>query len=351
MAAILLASIGTVTGIVLLRRAGVGISQMGPLFAVMGFVGLTLTLSPLISLLEGCNQVQTVNRYRLGQAVTGSLIVWAFLSVGAGLWAVAAAVATQFVWELAIVIGRYRRFFIQLLRTKTEGFSWREEVWPLQWRIGAQSIFRYVAFLPVYPVLFDVHGPGLAGRYGLTWQILNGLLMVSYAYVRTKSPEFGLLIAEKRRSESKQLFLRATLGSSLLLLALTMSFCAALWILATVDIGSSQDVTNAFLEPSVCVWLAIALLPMHVTQCLSMYIRAQKFDPIWRVSIPACIILAGLSYLAAKAGSMVGIAAAMMLSFGSSAIALSFMVQWYDRYFSQRERLASKTLREDADGE
>ena len=337
LAAVVLATVGIIVGVILLQRKGVAWAQMGPLFAAMLMAGMAFSVSPLIAILEGCNQVQQVNRYRLGQAVTGSLVVWAFLGSGFSMWAVAAGIAVQLGWELALVFTHYRKFFTQILRTATREFSWRTEVWPLQWRIGVQSVARYVAFLPIYPVLFDSHGPELAGRYGLTWQVMSNMMMVAYAYVRTRSPEFGQLIAEDRRAESNQLFRRATIGSTVLLSAMSVSFCVALFVLHQWRWEYAVKFVDAFLQPSTCLWFALALVPIHLTQCFAMHIRSQKFDPIWRVNLPACATLTLLAYFAAKSGNVDSIAAAMIVTFTASTIALSFMWRWYHRYFERIE--------------
>ena len=194
-AALVLVVVGIIAGIILLKRQNVLETAIAPMAVAMVLAGSALSLSPMIAILEGCDQVKTVNRSRLGQAIIGSFVVWVCLLSGAGLWTAAAAIATQLAWELGLVFWRYRKFFTQLYRTRPSHFDWRREIWPLQWRIGVQSIARYLAFLPILPVLFDTQGPEVAGRYGMTWQVMSNLLMVAYSYVRTRSPEFGRLIA------------------------------------------------------------------------------------------------------------------------------------------------------------
>ena len=203
-ASLVLMLVGTIIGSVLLARQNVIQTSIGPLIVAIVLAAMTLALSPMVAILEGCNQVRTVNRYRLGQVMTGSLVVWACLAGGAGLWTAAAAILVQLVWEFWLIASRYRPFFVQLLRQPPGDFDWRREIWPLQWRIGVQSVVQFLAFLPIVPVLFDTQGPVVAGLYGLTWQVLNSLLMVAYAYLRTRSPDFGRLIAEKPSQRSQR---------------------------------------------------------------------------------------------------------------------------------------------------
>lgn len=332
-AATVLVIAGTIAGVVLLQRQNVAGQAAGPLAVAILLSAAALSLSPMIAILEGCDQVNTVNRYRLGQTVSGSLVVWICLVGGAGLWTAAAAIGTQLAWELGLVFGRYRRFFVQLYRTPPRHFDWQREIWPLQWRIGVQSIARYLAFLPILPVLFDTQGPELAGRYGMTWQVMSNLMMVAYAYVRTRSPEFGRLIAEQRRDESNSAFQRVTAGSTMLLILLVASFCIGLSVATMINWPVAQKLAGRFLTPWTCVWFALAVIPLHTTQCFAMYIRAQKFDPIWRVNLPSCLSFALLAYWAALSGNVHWIAISMAVIFTLSTIALALMWRFYHRHF------------------
>ncbi|QDV45505.1 hypothetical protein Enr13x_53840 [Stieleria neptunia] len=342
-ASVTLVLVGVAAGAILLGRQDVFQTAFAPLAVAMVLSGMAFSLAPLIAILEGCDQVRTVNRYRLGQTVLGSFVVWICLVTGAGLWTAAASIATQLAWELVLVGWRYRVFFLQLSRTPRNHFDWRHEIWPLQWRIGVQSIVRYLAFLPILPVLFDAHGPEIAGRYGMTWQVISNLMMVAYVYVRTRSPEFGRLIAERRRVESNLAFKRVTIGSTVLLVALVTSFCVSLVLLNALQWPPTEQIVSRFLSITACACFAVAVIPMHLTQCFSMFIRAQKFDPIWRVSLPSGLTLAALAYFSALSGRVEWIAASMTLTFGGSAIALSLMCRWYDQHFRQIEKGASRS--------
>lgn len=333
-AAVFLVAIGVFAGWILLWRRGMETVGMPPLVVAMLLAGAVFALSPLVAILEGCNQIKAVNRYRLLQITSGSLAVWACMSLGAGIWTAAVAIAIQLVWELMLVLRSYGAFFSQLRRTVGAGFNWKSEIWPLQWRIGIQSIAYYLAFLPIYPVLFDAEGAERAGQYGLTWQVISSLLMVSYAYLRTRSPEFGRLIAEGRRDQSNSAFRQVTIGSTLLLILTTGSFCVVLYGLGLADNEITTRISSGFLSVGTCVWFAIAVIPIHLTQCFGMHIRSQKFDPIWRISIPANLFLAIFACWAAALGEVKLIAAGMFVTNLFSAIALGLMWLWYDRSFS-----------------
>ncbi|MDM4016065.1 lipopolysaccharide biosynthesis protein [Roseiconus lacunae] len=337
-AALLLCIGGSTFGYVMLSRQGLLGTAFAPLLVAIVLGSLTLALAPLVGILEGGSQIQVVNRYRLGQVVTGSVVVWACLLLGAGLWTAAAAVAVQLVWEVVLIAGKYRGFFLQLTRTPSSEFRWRDEIWPLQWRIGVQSIARYLAFFPIYPALFDTQGPAVAGRYGMTWQIFSNLLMVSYVFVRSKAPDFGRLIAEGRRQTSVTLFRQVTHGSTVVLIGLVSAFCIAIAVLNSLPFDLTKQFASRFLTIGQCAAFAFAVIPIHLTQCFSMYIRSQRFDPIWRVNLPTCLTLAVLGYLAAGSGRITTIAIAILVVYSFATIALATMSRWYDRHFRQLDQ-------------
>ena len=128
-----------------------------------------------------------------------------------------------------------------------------------------------------------------------------------------------------------------TVGSTLLLVGLVASFCLTLFALGMIDWPVAQKVAGRFLTPATCLCFAVALIPIHTTQCFAMYIRSQKFDPIWRVNLPACSSLALLAYLAARSGHIEWIAASMAIVFSISTIALAMMWRWYHRHFQAVE--------------
>jgi len=48
---------------------------------------LTFPLTPVWALLQGCGQINEVNRYRFIDGIGRSLVLWSSISAGAGLWA------------------------------------------------------------------------------------------------------------------------------------------------------------------------------------------------------------------------------------------------------------------------
>lgn len=309
--ALMLVGIGI--GIGLFYQQGLLERAISPLVVGMLFAGCSLALAPLVAVLEGCNQVEHVNRYRLMQAITGSVVVWTCLAGGAGLWTAVFSVLMQFLWECGLILRRFRPLFSQLWRTKADSFDWKAEIWPLQWKMGLQSVVRHLAYFPLIPTLFACQGPEVAGRMGMTWQVLTNLSLVAYAWIRTRAPEFGRLIAEKNQSASNRAFFKATIGSTLLLLLAIASFLIVLVILRNSTFELGAKVAGRFLDPGTILWFAIAIVPLHLTQCFAIHIRSHKIDPVWRITIIGNVILGISIYVAASRIGVDAVGIAMLI--------------------------------------
>lgn len=269
------------------EAASTDIAWLGPWLCAVGLVGAGLVLSPFIAVLEGCNQVHAVYRLRLVQAVVGNLVVWPAILLGANLWVVVAAGAVQLAAEAWLVLVRFRPMWRSLPRLTKQRIRWSQEVWPLQWRLAAQSVMHYVAFCLFTPIIFHYHGSALAGRMGMTWTVLTALQMAAFSWIRTRASRFGMLVARKDYGQLDRTFRRSAEISTLVLAAALGAFCAALWGLNSIDYPLAQDLAGRLLSPIETLVFAATVLLSHLPQCFGVYLRAHKRDPLIWLWLPA----------------------------------------------------------------
>ncbi len=261
-----------------------------PWCAVLLLATGSLALSPRVAVLEGCQQVLAVNRVRFWQAVTGSVVVWAAMLSGAGLWVVAVATLVQLVWELYLVRGLYRPFFTSLSHVSAR-FHWRRDVWPLQWRIGIQSVVRYFAFYLFTPVMFAFHGAVVAGQMGMTWSILSNIQLAAFAWLRTRAPRYGALIARREYDVLDREFLRVFSVSFLALLLALGAFTSLIFTFGLTRVHLLESLAQRFLDPGTIAVFAFGLVASHIAQCLVVYLRAHKRDPLVCVLVTANVLI------------------------------------------------------------
>ena len=300
-AAVLFVVVAGGAGLAMFSAWEEGVGWVAPWVSVMLMAGIGLVLSPYISVLEGCDQMATVNQYRLGQALTGSIAVWTAIVLGAELWVVLVALAMQVFWEL-LLLARFRPFWASL-PNQGAAFPWRTEVWPLQWRLAVQSIFRYFAFGLFAMVTLAYHGPEAAGPVGMTWMVLMGLQQAAFSWVRTRAPVFGALVTRKDYARLDRLFCRLTTVSMAVLLLALAAFCVAIWLINHWD----HPWGGRLLPPLPTLTFSVAIWVAHFPQCLGVYLRAHKRDPLLRLTVVANSMIGLLVW---QVGGHVGIQAA-----------------------------------------
>ena len=310
-----LGSVGFITivgafGTIVLHDGGAEIAWQMPWGTVMVLAGLLFWMSPLNALLEGCNQVASVQRFRFVQATASSIALWTAVALGWGLWAAVASVGIRVLTNLAFFVLRYRRFFAPFMKsTDGECIPFRSEVWPLQWRLAVSGLTGFVTFALIVPVIKAYHGAELAGRMGMTWTLITAVQAASLAWVQTRVPLFGMLIAKNDFRELDRVFWKLTLISFAALSAGAIGITGGLFVLQ----NWFPEWGEKFLPIPPTLALLAGVLCFHLPQCQAMYLRAHKVDPlllistISNVAIGLAIWLGGTSH--GPFGASIGYAA------------------------------------------
>jgi len=265
-----------------------------PWVALVVVSGLLLWTLPFGELLVGCGQVANVNRFRLLQAVAANLAVWTGLCLGAGLWIAVAAAGARLVVELCLLGWRYRRFFQCLIRSPVGAkISWRDELWPLQWRLALAAVSGYFALSLFTPIMFHYHGPAVAGQMGMTWTIVLALQGAAAAWVYARVPRFGVLIAHGEYAELDLLFRRLVIVS----LAVLTAGALAAWCVVVLLNVSGIWLADRLLAPLPLAVFLLGTVPSHVAESQELYIRAHKRDPVLPVCVSGNVITGLLVWL------------------------------------------------------
>jgi hypothetical protein len=302
----------------------------------------SLISAGLVAILEGCNQVVAVNRNRLGQVICGSFVVWSVIAGGGTLWAIPASLATQLAWELKLIGFTYRNLMITITKASDTGLNWRQEIWPLQWKLGLQGFVHQLAFTPMIPVLYHWHGPVIAGQAGMTLSTLIQLLGVASMWIRTRAPQFGELIAQKKRSTLDHLFKRVTFFSTAGLFALVTLFCSMLFLMGKVDHEWTAKLANRFLPVPLVIGIAFATLPLHLMQCFATYLRSHKVDPLWRITIVSNLLLTLAVVLGEIQFGAIALGASIMIVYGFITLPAVLMAWRKFRAEQSRRKLSSR---------
>lgn len=293
------------------------VSWQAPWLALSLLTTLQLACLPLTSILEGCNQLQVLNRVRLVQAICGTATVWLLLLANTGLWALVGSAAVRLCFDLWLIGVRYRPFFASLTESSTLSDSgqldWRLEVRPLQWRIAVQGMFLWAASQMPLLVIFRFHGEGEAGRLGMTWTVLTALQSASMAWLETHRPQMGMLIARRRWPELDHLFFRMSIRALAGLAVGLVLFCAAVFWLGTRTDWLCVRLSARLLPVYPTLLFSLALLALQPALCTNLYVRAHKRDPFLVAAVASSGWTALLQLLFGRALGTSGVALGYLL--------------------------------------
>ena len=317
----------SVAGIAFFSGQGndVSVNWRQPWIMVVLFTGVAFMLTPVMVLLEGCNQVLEVNRVRLIQAVVASFGFWALLLAGAGLWATLALPAMTIVAGLYMLLGRYRRLFLQLFQCSgRQEINWRTELWPMQWRLAVQGVMNYFAGSLFNPVMFHYHGAEAAGRLGMTMQIASALQSLAQSGLQTRNPTFGILIARRDYAGLDLIFRRVAVVSLGFLIVASLCTWIALGALSVTDSRFADRV----LQPFPAALLLLAGCCAHVVQCFAAYMRAHRREALAAAGVGYGILTGALVWWWGSTMGETGAAAATFVVTACYSLPLVTCI-WY----------------------
>lgn len=278
------------------RRGGADVSWAIPWLWVVLVSGGRLVISPVFATLEGCGRVAQVARLRAIANVVGTLLMWTALLAEWRLYAVPINATVQLVAAAYWLVTQHRTTIAQLTASARRAISridWRREVWPMQWRIAVSMVSSYFIYQLFVPVLFSVRGPVEAGQMGMSAAVVNTLTVTGLAWVTTKAPRMGALIARREFSELDTLFFRAFKQSAIVVVMAGGAFWTVGLALHFAGIGLAQR-----LLPSLPLGLLVlAGFANHVFGSQSAYLRAHRQEPFVKIAVAMAVLCSAATYV------------------------------------------------------
>lgn len=286
-------------------------SVSAPWFWLVFFTAVNLILGATLAVLDGCGKIADVAVLRLWQSVLSVLAVWLVLVMGGNLYALVAnnvvLVLVGFFWVWLKYRSFYKDFYI--FKSNLPGISWRSELWPFQWRIALSCMSGYFISQLYTPLLFATHGPVVAGQMGMSMQFVTALNSVALAWITTKAPTFGNLIATRQRGALDALFFRGLTQS---LVLLVMGVIGVITVFYYLEIIGSPYASRV-LQPHLLVILGFACVFNHIFRAEADYLRAHKEEPFMMLYVLLGAATAALAWL-------------LIPLFGSAGAVYSFML-------------------------
>lgn len=279
------------------------VSWTAPWIALVLVNAMQLTTLPFTAILEGCHQLSVMNRIRFWQGITATILVWCAVCTGTGLWALTVSAMVRLTGDLYLIAGPFREFFRAFLSPPEREFvDWKREILPLQWRIAIQGVVLWLAGQLPLLMVFRHLPEGDTTRLGMTWTILTAIQTAAFAWVETRRPVFGSLIAVRRYSELDSLFFRQVRTSAGVLVGASLCFTLCVYGINRRDEWLFVRLSERLLPVTETALLSAGFIAYLPAMCASIYVRAHKRDPfliastISNLSVAVCQLIAGWKY-------------------------------------------------------
>jgi O-antigen/teichoic acid export membrane protein len=259
------------------------------------FTAANLFVTAAAAILEGCGKVAQVAVMRLWQSLFAVTMVWAVLSMGGHLYALTVSSLMMTVIGFTWLWYNHRNFFKDLMahRTLLLGMSWRKEIWPFQWRIAVSWMSGYLIFQLFNPLLFKTHGPIAAGQMGMSLQIIGAMNGAAMAWISTKAPTYGKMIANKQRRELDALFAQGLFQSLVFLILCIL----ALWTILYFLNEANSPYALRTLPLHLFSLLFLASIANQIIFAEATYLRAHKEEPFMFLSVSMALTIALLAIM------------------------------------------------------
>jgi len=257
---------------------------------------------------------------RLLTAVLGMLGLWLMLSLGYKLWGLVVLHALNLTVAATWIVCRRGRLLSTIFaqRTVAGAIDWRHDIWPFQWRIAASWMGGYFGTQAITLILFASLGPVEAGRFGFSLTALGALASGATAWLTTKAPRFGSLVAQGRYAELDVLYGRALRG------ALTVGALGAATLVASVALLDLFHVAlvDRFVPLAGLAAMAVATLINVKVGAEATYLRAFRREPYVALSLMTGVLQVLAVLLLVRYGDIVRIA------FAYAAIVIGIGLLW-----------------------
>lgn len=314
-----------------------------PWISLCIMTGISFLLIPIWSLLEGCNQVSNVYRFRLVNVLLSSVAIWVSIMLGGLLWTTSIMILAGHVYAAYFLYKHYRNFFRTFYLSKIIGprLSWVKDILPLQWRVALAWVVGYFLTSLFVPVLFHYHGPDIAGRMGLTWALVSALQGICAAWVSPKVPQLAIWAKQEKYDEMDRTFFKQLK----VLFIISFLGAATIWTGVFMLYKFDHSLSYRLLPPLPTAIFLITGVLHAMTLPMSLYLIAHKKMPFLSASILAGVISGAGSLILGKLFSAMGVSIAYLSAY-LVALPLTFYIwkdcrkKWHHPY--EEELYASK---------
>jgi O-antigen/teichoic acid export membrane protein len=289
-AASIFAAITVLAGYIIFSKSNLDIisSWIYPLVGISIASGIKLLLTSFEALLEGVGLASIVSKTRLFSAIIGSFSLWGTFLYGEGLYAPVMMIIGVLIFAIVRYWIIFSEFIIDIVHHKNIEiiFDWKQEIWPLQWRMAISWASGYFIYQLFNPVIFYYTDAVSAGKFGLAMTITGVIMSICSAWI---SPKVAIISTFTAKNENTILLKNfKNIMKITLIVALTLSLiCILLYWLA---IQYNLDVVLRLPDIFIVTGLLCGVVLNQIIAVIALFVRARKIDPYVISSVLSAVI-------------------------------------------------------------
>lgn len=264
------------------QKPGSGVTWGLPWVLAIISASLGLISSGMLSMLDGCQKVESIARIRLVQSVLSNAGFWVAVVTGAELWSTAVLLLLNSIVAFTLVYRLHGPLVQSLINEKPgRDDSWRRSITQMQWPLAIQAASGFFMFAYFVPAVFSARGAVEAGQLGMSLQIVTTLTMLAIVPLSIRMPALALSVARGDRVFLEASWRQAFRMSLVIYCLLSLGFLLVLSALHAL----SWELTDRFLDMDAFRLLATWGLMLIVVQGAATYWRAHQIEPLGAYSV------------------------------------------------------------------
>ena len=290
-------------------------------FLLVFVTSINLLQSVKLVFLESQGNVADVATLRLKINLFSTSLLLVVLACGGGLWAVSvvpsvnAIASTWWIYRSPKSLAYRKNRNLDIVFTlKDIGQIWRQEIFPLQWRMSLSWLSGYFIFQLITPITFSRFGPVVAGQLGFAISAMNSILFVATTFTTAIAPRLSSLFHSGKIHEFNTLFDRSLKRSIAAIVILSQLFVLMVYLLSVFEIG----IASRFLAWQSLLLYSFSVVVSAVVYCWAIYLRSQAIEPLVLQSMATAIFMVPLIWAFSSISLGAMLAAMLFVSLGSS---------------------------------
>lgn len=232
--------------------------------------------TPIWALLEGCNQVNYLYKFRLIQIISTNIFLWLAIYFRLGLWSTSIPIFISIITSVIFIKNNYYSFFNQLIKNNKIKIAtnFKKELLQTQLKSALNSFGNYFSYSFFTPIIIKYLGSSDAGKFGITYSMISLIANFSTSILTPKLPTFAIYASQKNYSLLNTLFFKILKSTLFILILLSILFYL------TININYFDQYRERFLGNNLIIIVLFAQFFQTIQISFGAYMRAYKKEEV-----------------------------------------------------------------------